>query len=169
MVLITFQIKCNAACLCNYTIRRVVQLEKSFLKFVSFNCFSLSAAEHCLSFKQNPKQKEAVKKYLVSNKSSLLFPDWLRRSFIYESISWPARRISRLVTDAQMEVEEMLCESYSQRIGKFQQNEIVLTICHLSSLIDNHIDEAERLNMDAVKTEHFQRDIKEKPMGLFLV
>ena len=63
----------------------------------------------------------------------------------------------------------MLCESYSQRIGKFHQNEIVLTICHLSSLIDNHIEEAERLNMDAVKTEHFQRDIKEEPMGLFLV
>ena len=164
MVLITFQIKCNAACLCNYTIRRVVQLEKSFLKLVSFNCFSLSAAEHCLSFKQNPNKTKQLK-YLVSKKSSLLFPDWL----IYESISWPARRISRLVADAQMEVEEMLCESYSQRIGKFHQNEIVLTICHLSSLIDNHIEEAEKLNMDAVKTEHFQRDIKEKPMGLFLV
>ena len=90
-------------------------------------------------------------------------------SFIYQSISWPARRILRFGADAQMEVEEMLCESYSQRIGKFHQNKIVLAICHLSSLIDNHIEEAERLNMDAVKTGHFQRDIKEKPRGLFLV
>ena len=47
----------------------------------------------------------------------------------------------------------MLCESYSQRIGQFHQNEIVLIICHLSSLTDNHIEEAERLNMNAIKTE----------------
>ena len=70
-----------------------------------------------------------------------------------------------MVADAQMEVEEMLCESYSQRIGKFHQNEIVLTICHLSSLIDNHIEEGQGLNMDAVKTEYFQRDIQEEPRG----
>ena len=84
---------------------------------------------------------------------------------MYKSIPWPARRISGLVADAQMEVEEMLCEPYSQRIGQFHQNEIVLIICLLSSLIDNHIEEAERLNMNAVKTEHLQRGIQEKPRG----
>ena len=117
-----FSIKCSAACLCNYTIPRVVQLEKSFLKFVSFNCFSRSTVLN----RTQSKRKQL--KYLVSKKSSLPFPDWLQRSFIYQSIPWPATRISRLVADAQLEVQELLCESYSQRIGRFHQNKLVLSI-----------------------------------------
>ena len=120
----TFEIKCNAACLCNYTIPRVVQLEKSFLKFVSFNCFSRSTV--CVLNRTQNKRKQL--KYLVSKKSSLPFPDWMQRSFIYQSIPWPATRISRLVADAQLEVQELLCESYSQRIGRLHQNELVLCI-----------------------------------------
>ena len=49
-----------------------------------------------------------------------------------------------------LKAEEMLCESCSQRIGKFHQNGIVLIISHLNALIDNHIEEAERVNIDAV-------------------
>ena len=120
----TFQIKCNATCLCNYTIPIVVQLEKSFLKFVSFNCFSRSTV--CILNRTQNKREQL--KYLVSKKSSLPFLDWLLRSFIYQSIPRPATRISRLVADAQLEVQEMLCESYSQRTGRFHQNEIVLCI-----------------------------------------
>ena len=59
----------------------------------------------------------------------------------------------------------MLSEPYSLRIGRFHQNEIVLIICHLSSLIRNHFEEAERLNMDAVKAEQLQRGIQEEPRG----
>ena len=59
----------------------------------------------------------------------------------------------------------MLCESYSQRIGQFHKIEIMLIICYLSSLIDNHIEEAERLNINAVKTEHLQIGIQEEPRG----
>ena len=120
----TFEIKCNAACLCNYTIPRVVQLEKSFLKFVSFNCFSRSTV--CVLNRTQNKRKQL--KYLVSKKSSLPFPDWMQRSFIYQRIPWPATRISRFVADAQLEVQELLCESYSQRIGRLHQNELVLCI-----------------------------------------
>ena len=46
------------------------------------------------------------------------------------------------------------CVSHTQRIDKFHQNEMVFFTCHLSSLIDNHIEEPERLNMNAIKAEH---------------
>ena len=40
-----------------------------------------------------------------------------------------------------------------------------LIICYLSSLMDNHFAEVERLNMDAVKAEHLQKGLQEEARG----
>ena len=47
----------------------------------------------------------------------------------------------------------MLCESCSQRTGKFHQNRIMLIIFPLNPLTGDQIEEVEtiKLNMDAVK------------------
>ena len=39
----------------------------------------------------------------------------------------------------------MLCESCSQRIGKFHQNGIVLIVSPMNALMDDQTEEAERL------------------------
>ena len=44
----------------------------------------------------------------------------------------------------------MLCESCSHRKGKLHQNGIMLIISPLNALMDDHIEETERLKMDAV-------------------
>ena len=49
--------------------------------------------------------------------------------------------MSRLVANAQLKAEEMLCG--------FHQNGIVLIISPLNALMDDQIEEAERLNMHA--------------------
>ena len=67
------------------------------------------------------------------------------------------------LADAQLEAEEMLCKSCSQRIGKFHQNGVVLIVSHSNTLMDNHIGEVKRLNMDAIKAEDLQRGIQETP------
>ena len=88
---------------------------------------------------------------------------------MYQSLPWLATRISRLVADAPLEAKEMLCES-SQRISKFKQNEIVLIISTFNVLMDKKTEEAERLNINAVKAEDLQRGIQETHQGvLFLV
>ena len=57
----------------------------------------------------------------------------------------------------------MLCGSCLQRIGIFHQNGIMLIILYLNALMDNHIEEMERLNMDDVKAEDLQTGIREIP------
>ena len=87
---------------------------------------------------------------------------------MYHSLPWLATIIPRLGADAQLRAEEMLCESCSQRIAKFHQNGIVFIISHLNALTDNHIEEAKRLNMDAVKAEELKRDIQKTPRSPYL-
>ena len=57
----------------------------------------------------------------------------------------------------------MLCESCSQKKGKFHRHGIVLIISDLNTLMDNHIEEVKRLNLGAVKAEDLQRGIQETP------
>ena len=62
----------------------------------------------------------------------------------------------------------MLCESCSQRTGKFHQNGIVLIISPLSALMADQIEEAERLKMDTFGTEYLHKGIQETPGGGYL-
>ena len=96
------------------------------------------------------KQEQAFMNILYQRKTLCYFPTGFGKSIMYQNLPWLATRISSLVADAQLKAEEMLCESCSQRKGKFHQNGIVLIISHLNGLIDNHIEEAERVNIDAV-------------------
>ena len=84
---------------------------------------------------------------------------------MYQSFPRLATKISRLVADAALEAEKMLCKSCSQRIGKFHRNGIILIIFPLNALMNDLIEEAERPNMDAIKAEDLQRGIQETPSG----
>ena len=120
-------------------------------------------SKHSLSFKLRPKQEEAVMNILYQRKTLCCFPTGFGKSVM--SLPRLITRISRLVTDARPETLEMLCESCSQMIAKFHQNGIVLIISHLKALMDNHIEEAERLNLDAFKAKDPQRGIQETRRG----
>ena len=101
----------------------------------------------------------------IKEKLSAIFLTGFGKSIMYQSLPWLATRILRFVADTQLEAEETLCVSCSKRIGKFHHDRIMLIISPFDALMDDQIEEAARLNMDAVKAEDLQRGIQEIPKG----
>ena len=109
----------------------IIQFPESFNLKTLVRALRLLYSAHSLSFKMKLKQEVAVM-HILYQRETLSYSQLASGRVLCTSLPWLVTVISRLVADAQLEAEEMLCESCSHRIEKFHQNGIVLVISHLN-------------------------------------